>query len=57
MLYYLGRTLQIAGLIILPLVVMLEFEGLLGFRTMLAGFLFGTALFYIGRTLLGDPSL
>ncbi|EAQ80233.1 hypothetical protein DSM3645_19593 [Blastopirellula marina DSM 3645] len=49
--------LQIAGLVILPLVMLLEFQQVLSFRTMLAGFLFGTALFYLGRVLLGDPRI
>ncbi|MEX0794654.1 MAG: hypothetical protein WD045_16070 [Pirellulaceae bacterium] len=55
MLHSLGRFCQLAGLFILPIVVILEMQGALGFRNMLAGFLFGVALFYIGRTLLGDP--
>ncbi|WP_154657802.1 hypothetical protein [Blastopirellula marina] len=55
--YLCGRMLQIAGLVILPLVMLLEFQQVLSFRTMLAGFLFGTALFYLGRVLLGDPRI
>lgn len=51
----LGRFCQLAGLFILPIVIILEMQGVLGFQNMLAGFLFGVALFYIGRTLLGDP--
>ncbi|UUO08062.1 hypothetical protein M4951_07025 [Blastopirellula sp. J2-11] len=55
--YICGRMLQIAGLVLLPLVMLLEFQQVLSFRTMLAGFLFGTALFYLGRVLLGDPRI
>lgn len=54
--YMLGRTLQIAGLTILPLSMILEIAGQLGRRgvsEMVIMMVFGFAAFYLGRYLEG----
>jgi hypothetical protein len=55
-----GRTLQIAGLVILPLSIMLELSGSLarsfGLNEMLIMLVFGACVFYLGRYLEGYGS-
>ena len=51
-----GRTLQILGLVMLPLAMVLELSGHLGRRgvsEMLLMMVFGCAAFYLGRCLEG----
>ena len=53
----LGRLLQIAGLILLPLSVLMEITHFLGrdfyVADMLVMLLFGAAIFYVGRLMEG----
>ncbi len=55
-----GRTLQILGLILLPLAMVLELSKDLGFpfrlRDMLLMLVFGATVFYLGRLLEGHAS-
>jgi hypothetical protein len=53
----LGRLLQVAGLVLLPLAMMLELTRVLGptfgVRHMLLMLLFGGAMFFLGRLIEG----
>ena len=52
-----GRLLQFAGLVLLPLSMILELSGILGAtfgtRDMLVMLLFGAGIFYLGRIVEG----
>ena len=54
---FIGRLLQIAGLVLLPLSMLLELSGVLGAtfgtRDMLVMLVFGAGVFYIGRVIEG----
>ena len=51
--YQLGRTLQFAGLVILPLAVLMQIEGQLTLGKSLALSAFGVVLFSFGYVLQG----
>ena len=57
MMFTLGRWLQIAGLVLLPLSMLLEMTDTLGpsfgTRDMLVMLVFGVCIFYLGRVIQG----